>query len=122
MALITIGGTPFPGNPTKYEVKNVDFDSDSSIRSETGVLYRDRVRSGVYTIGATYLCSKADLKTIADLLAPKSFSATFFDPFLSADPTKTMYCGDRTATLSQYVNEAAPTASYWELSFQLIQY
>jgi hypothetical protein len=117
MALITIATTDLP-DPFEYAVTLRDMDSDKSVRDETGVLHRERVRAGVYEVKASFRVSKTQLKTITDAIAPASFSATIFDPTTSSSPTITMYAGDKSAKLA-----IMPGAdSQWEITVSLIQY
>jgi hypothetical protein len=120
MAMITIGATPLP-NPAKYSVDLQDLDSDNTARSETGVLTRDRVRAGVYSVKCTFKVSKTQLKTITDAIAPASFSMTFFDPTTGTNPTITAYAGNRSCDLVGY-KTGAESASRWELSVDFIQF
>lgn len=121
MALITIGAVALP-NPKEYGVTLSDLDSDSTTRSETGILHRDRVRARVYTIQVSFLVTRAQLKTITDAISPVSFSVTFFDPTSSTDVTKTMYAGDKASKLALYPSESAPTVNMWDISFTLIEF
>lgn len=121
--MITVGITALP-NPKEggYKVSLSDLDGEGAGRSGTGVLVRDRIRAGVYKIEVTWIVTKAQLKTITDAIATASFSVTFFDPTTNSDPTKTMYTGDRSASLISYVSEASPANSTWELSLSLIEF
>jgi hypothetical protein len=120
MAMLVIGSTSLP-NPAKYKVTLQDLDSDNTTRSETGVMTRDRVRAGVYTIECSFKVNKTQLKTITDAIAAVSLSVAFFDPTTSSTPTKTMYVGNRSCDLLGY-KTGAESSSLWELSFSLIQY
>jgi len=119
MALIQINGVNLPP-PVEYSVELYDIDSENTKRTETGVLQRDRVRAGVYKIQVKWKVTKAQLKTITDALKPAKFSVMFFDPTTSTNPTKYMYCGDRSANL--ILNKNNPDDSLWELSTSLIEY
>lgn len=119
MALIKIGTTDLP-SPVEYSVTLQDIDSENTKRTETGLLQRDRVRAGVYKIQAKWIVTKAQLKVITDAIASAKFSVTFFDPTTSTNPTKQMYCGDRTANL--ILNKSNPNESMWEFSTSLIEY
>lgn len=119
MALIKVGSTDLPA-PVEYSVTLQDIDSDNTKRTETGLLQRDRVRAGVYKIQAKWIVTKTQLKTITDAIAPAKFSITFFDPTTSTNPTKNMYCGDRSANL--ILNKSNPNESMWELSTSFIEY
>ena len=118
MAMLVVGSTSLP-NPTDYKVMRADIDSENTGRTESGVLQRDRIRSGVYKVETTFRVTRTDLKTITDAIAPVSFSCTFFDPTTSSSPTKTMYAGDRSASLIQSVDGGE---SYWDLTVSLIEF
>lgn len=123
MAMLTIGTTAFP-NPAvgQWKVNLSDLDGDAAGRSGTGVLVRDRIRAAVYQIEAGFILTGAQLEVYVPLLAPASFSVTFYDGKSAAYPTKTMYCGDRTMELVTNISDAAPDATTWKLSFSLIEF
>ena len=120
MAMITIGSTDLP-NPSDYDVTRSDLDSDNTTRSETGVLTRDRVRAGIYSIKCTFKVTKTQLKSITDAISGASFSMTFFDPTTSSSPTITAYAGNRSAKLIKY-KTGDEDNSRWELSVDFIQF
>jgi len=119
MAMIRIDGVDLPA-PVEYSVSLQDLDSENTKRTETGVLQRDRIRAGVYKIQVKWRVTKAQLKIITDALKPAKFSVTFFDPTTNTNPTRQMYCGDRTADLIK--NSSNPDESVWDLSTSLIEY
>lgn len=118
--MIQINGVDLPA-PVEYSVSLQDIDSENTRRTETGMLQRDRVRSGVYKIQIKWRVTRTQLKIITDALKPAKFSATFFDPTTSTTPTRYMYCGDRNADLIYY-KEGFPDDSLWEISTSLIEY
>jgi hypothetical protein len=120
MALIKINGIDMPA-PTKLNVTLQDIDSENTQRTETGLLTRDRVRAGVYKLSITWLVTTANLKKITDAVSAAKFSVTFFDPTTNSNPTKDMYSGDRAGDLKHY-DQKDPSKSYWEISFNLIEY
>jgi len=120
MAMLTINDVQMP-RPTKYKVDVMDLDSENTIRTESGIITRDRIRAGVYKIDVAFEVCKSQLKAIADSIAPESFPVTFFDPFSLTDSTKTMYAGNKSCDLKSYLNEAAPNDSVWELSFSMVE-
>lgn len=120
MAFITIASTALP-NPSEYSVARYDLDSDTTMRSESGMLQRDRVRAGIYKITVKFRVTGSVLKTITDAIAGVSFQCTFFDPTTSSSPTKTMYAGDRTGTLVVSLDGVIAT-SEWDLEVALIEF
>jgi hypothetical protein len=121
MAIITVGSTPLP-NPKEWKVKRADLDSENTTRSETGVLTRDRIRAGVYSISVSWEnITKTQLKTITDAVAGTSFQVTFFDPTTSSHPTITAYASDKDGELA-YFDGTDEANSLWNLSFNIIQF
>lgn len=122
MAMISIGGVALP-NPVDYKVNLQDLDGESTLRSETGHMTRDRVRAGIYKIDVTWRVKKPVLQLITDQLKPAKIDVTFFDPTDSDEQhSAQMYCGDRAGTLKSYTDAGKPEDSLWELSVQLIEY
>ena len=95
---ITINGSIMPP-PTSYKVLVSDLDSENSTRNEAGVLVRDRIRAGVYKIEATWKVPVSRLSLLVNAVQPKSFTVRFFDLTTASYKTKTMYAGDRTASV-----------------------
>lgn len=91
---ITINGTRLP-TPTTYRVQMADLDTENTTRDETGVLHRDRIRSGVYKIIVSWRLRSSILASVISLIQSSSFTVTFFDTNTMTYQTKTMYAGDR---------------------------
>lgn len=91
---ITVGNTQLP-TPVSYRVQMADLDTENTTRDEAGVLHRERIRSGVYKIIASWRLTTAQLSNMVNLLSPASFTVTFFDPNTMSYKTKQMYVGDR---------------------------
>lgn len=72
-------GSFTPISPRSYAVQRSDLDSEDSGRSETGKMFRNRIRAGVYKIQVTWRVNRSQLSAIANAISPDSFSATFFD-------------------------------------------
>ena len=121
--MISIGGTALP-NPTDYEVQLADLDSENTTRNAQGVLLRDRVRGGTYTISIGWEgLTQAQLRSITSAVAPAAVSVSFFDPTTgTANITRQMYAGNRRSRLSVHLNESRRAQSRWDLSFNLIEY
>lgn len=113
-------GSFTPISPKSYGVQRSDLDSEDSGRSETGVMFRNRIRAGVYKIQVTWRVNRSQLSAIATAISPDSFSATFFDPTTASTKTCTMYAGDRSATMVLNADTAAETL--WDLSVNFIEY
>lgn len=84
-------GSFTPISPRSYAVQRSDLDSEDSGRSETGVMFRNRIRAGVYKIQVTWRVNRSQLSAIANAISPDSFSVTFFDPTTASTKTCTMY-------------------------------
>lgn len=113
-------GSFTPISPRSYGVQRSDLDSEDSGRSETGMMFRNRIRAGVYKIQVTWRVNRSQLSAIANAISPDSFSATFFDPTTASTKTCTMYAGDRSATMVLNADTAAETL--WDLSVNFIEY
>lgn len=113
-------GSFTPLSPRTYAVQCSDLDSDDSGRSETGIMFRNRIRAGVYKIQATWRANRSQLSAITNAISNDSFSVTFFDPTTASTKTCTMYAGDRSATMVLNADAAAETL--WDLSVNFIEY
>lgn len=102
---ITIGNYTAP-TPISYEVQRADLDSDETNRSESGYLHRCRVREGVYKVIATWRITGSQLESLTEALSPASFSATFLDLTSCTYQTRTMYAGDKSASVVLGSSEA----------------
>lgn len=123
MAILKINGAALP-NPSAYSVILADFDSQNSTRSAKNArLKRQRIRARAYKISVGWTnISKPTLKSITDKIKNAEFLVTFFNPTESSDTTATMMVGDRTGELSSYTDEDKPNESYWNLSFEIVEY
>jgi hypothetical protein len=120
MALLTIGTTDFAG-VSEYEVYRKSIDGEGTGRDESGLLTRQLITTK-YTIRAVCRIPASSLDDYATAFAPASLSVTFLDPYVAdTSTTATMYIGDRTAKLVQ-LKTGSETASYWDLSFELIEF
>lgn len=106
--------------PKTYNVSLQDLDSEDSGRSETGKMYRNRIRAGVYKIQATWRVNRTDLKMIVDAISEASFSVRFFDPNTASTKTCTMYAGDRSSAM--VLNNDTASDTLWDFSVNFIEY
>lgn len=116
MDFIKIEGKPLPA-PVKYEISKTDIDGENS-KSETGVLHRNLVRSGVYSIDATWRVSEDDLKDVLKLISGISFNAVFMDPDSSAEKSRVMYAAEKSYSCIGFDGGK----SWWNLSAKLIEF
>lgn len=117
--LIWIGNSLMPA-PRTYRVDLQDIDSSDSGRSETGVMYRNRVRSNVYKIIATWRVNRPDLNTLVTAITPASFEVKFFDPNTASTKACTMYAGDRSSTMIK--NDDKANETWWDFTVNFIEY
>lgn len=113
-------GNITPEAPVSFSVHRSDIDSNDTGRSETGVLYRNRIRAGVYKLQVAWRVNKQQLAVITSAISADSFSVTFFDPTSSLEKTCTMYAGDRSAALVLNGDSAADTL--WDLTVNFIEF
>lgn len=121
MVLLNIEGVDMP-NPTSYQVGVKDLDSESSVRSESGLLHRDRIRAGVRTIEVGWTVKTEDISKILKASAKESVTVKFFDPEDNAIRTSEMYAGDRVPVLKVLTDNSGATSAWWDLSFTLTEF
>ena len=119
MALLNINNVDMP-KPTTYQVSVQDLDSSESVRSESGVLHRDRVRAGVRKIEVGWTVRTAESSKILKAVSGESFTVKFFDPQQNSVETATMYAGDKTVSLKNLIGDTGAATTLWEVSFSLI--
>lgn len=117
MDFLKINGQVMP-NPQAggYSVTTSDLDSESTTRSETGMLNRDRVRENIYKIMYKCLVTTDELEKVANATSPVKFDVTFF--FCGDFITKEMYAGDKTVNFIIRKDDT----EYWEFSCNFIEY
>ena len=121
MGLLNINNVDMP-KPTSYQVGVQDLDSAETVRSESGILHRDRIRVGVRKISVSWTVKAADISKILKAVQNESCTVKFFDPQENSVKTATMYAGDRVPTLSVQTNENDTDNTWWDLSFDLIEF
>ena len=121
MGLLNINNVDMP-KPTSYQVGVQDLDSAETVRSESGMLHRDRVRAGVRKISVSWTVKAADISKILKAVQNESCTVKFFDPQENSVKTATMYAGDRVPTLSVQTNENDTDNTWWDLSFDLVEF
>ena len=121
MGLLNIDNVDMP-KPTSYQVGVQDLDSAETVRSESGILHRDRIRAGVRKISVSWTVKAADISKILKAVQNESCTVKFFDPQENSIKTATMYAGDRVPTLSVQTNENDTDNTWWDLSFDLVEF
>ena len=79
MGLLNINNVDMP-KPTSYQVGVQDLDSAETVRSESGILHRDRIRAGVRKISVSWTVKAADIsKILKAVLLPRFIFKEFKD-------------------------------------------
>lgn len=100
-------GSYQPPAPTSYEVQRADLDSENTSRNEAGYMNRDRIRSGVYKIVAKWRLTASQLAPFVTAISGVSFSVRFLDLTTASYVTRSMYVGDRSASVVVGDNSAS---------------
>lgn len=117
--LLYIGNELMPALRS-YKVDLQDIDSADSGRSETGVMFRNRVRAGVYRIQATWRVRREQLNRIISAISPAAFSVRFFDPNTDSMQSCSMFAGDRSSNM--LLNCSEPGETWWDFSVEFVEY
>lgn len=103
-----------------YKVDLQDIDSADSGRSETGVMFRNRVRAGVYRIQATWRVRREQLNRIISAISPAAVEVRFFDPNTDSVQVRTMFAGDRSSAM--LLNSEVAGETWWDFSVEFVEY
>lgn len=106
--------------PRTYAVYKQDVDSEDTGRTETGVMYRNRLRNNVYKIVATWRVPTSKLKIVTDSITASKFNVYFYDPTSTEYRTVSAYAGDRQAEM--ILNGDTDDDTWWDLSVNFIGY
>ena len=121
MYFLKIGGTVLP-TPCEYSVSYKDIDSADSTRSdETGVLHRNRVRSGVISCEAKWRINGSQSNILGVNLSEQILSVTLLDPAGGNYKTCDMYAESFKCDFYQQQN-ASENQSYWEIECRLTEF
>lgn len=121
--IINVGGTWLPGI-AKYHVTLEDIDSDSSNRSEAGILHRDVIRSSVIHAQVTHIVNQEELTTICGLIKEDStVEMTLFCPGRGdPDVESTFYVSKVDFDLIRYKEPSTKeVADWWQLNYTLVE-
>lgn len=120
MKLLTINGVDI-ANPTKYDLTFSDLDSSGTSRSVSGVLHRERVRSGILKLSLAWeMLSYDEMTTIMNATSGESFTVNYFYG-TSTMKSAVMYAGDKVLSLAA-TNKNNILDTRWNLSINLISY
>lgn len=110
--VIYINGQNFSENLTKYDVGYSDIDSNNSGRSESGVMFRDRVRSNVAKLELEWtMLTSTELEYILNEISQSKFDVEYY---FGESKEAYMYAGDK--KIEKLV------VDYWKLSVNLIEF
>lgn len=117
IVLISINGEAMP-TPAEggYSVTLSDLDSENTSRSETGVLHRERVRTGVCKISANWYVDRTELERLVISTKPDKLTVRYY--FGGEYKTATMYAGDKTIALDKIYDGG----SYWNFTCSFTEY
>ena len=122
MNLMEIDGAALPAPLAGgYTVTRSDLDGNTT-RSETGIMFRDRVRAGVYKIESEWEMSMTQLAEMVELISPASFNLKFFDITTCQFVTRKMYVSDRTATVIDYIDENNTNIATCSLACSFVEF
>lgn len=122
MTLIKVDGTALPTPLADgYTISRSDLDGSATGRGEDGVMFRDRVREGVYKIDLKWHLSMDELSSVVRAISPASFTVEFFDLTTCAFVTRTMYAGDRSGSVVTYIDASDPSSAICELSCNFVE-
>lgn len=118
---IRIGLVDLP-TPSEYTYTEADFDSPDSKRSETGILYRRRIRRGVRTIKCKWnAITTEQLNVILIACEPVKINVYYFDPKSTAEDKLSTFSGyaqaTRNATIVRPRYDSSQTLWSFECTF-----
>ncbi len=76
---LKIDGVKMP-TPSDFSPTYSDFDSNSSTRSETGVLKREVIRKNVHSPSFDFILKTPQLRTLMTAIKPDKISVEYADP------------------------------------------
>lgn len=124
---LKINGVKMP-TPSGFTYVEADFDTEDSVRSNTGILSRNRVRRGVLSPEYTWnAITTAQLNTILAAIEPVAVQVIAFDPKnTNADTTPyqkefTAYAA-ATRKASVVLPRDDPMDTLWKISIAFIEY
>lgn len=124
---LTINGVKMP-TPSGFTYVEADFDTEDSVRSNVGLLSRNRVRRGVLSPEYTWnAITTAQLNAILTAIEPIAVQVTAFDPKnTNADttPYQKTFTGYAQATrkASVVLPKDNPMETLWKISIAFIEY
>lgn len=106
--------TPLSGG---YSVSLSDLDSENTNRGEDGIMFRERIRAGIYKITYQAQVTTEQLEAIIAAIEADKLSVTFyFGKLVTAE----MYAGDKSINL--LAKDSVHDSDRWEIGFNLIQF
>lgn len=116
--MITINGVDLP-SPASFKYTRSDLDSSDTGRNELGIMQRDRIRQGVYSLDLEWKgLTSSQLHLIETAVEPASLTVRFPTP--AGYQTKRMYVSDRSIEMIIYKDNIDKIR--WDISFKLVEY
>ncbi len=97
--LISVGGVTTLPCPGKFIVKLSDVSSSDAGRTQSGLMYKNRIGQAVHIELAWNALSTADASRVLGAFNPEYISVRYIDPYVGGAVTRTFYVGDRTAPM-----------------------
>lgn len=115
MALLSIGGVAIP---TPSELNLGVMDLSKAERNANGFMVIERIATKQKLELKYNFLMGPDLQSLLNKLSPTFYDVTYLDPTTNAFVTKSMYCGDRSVGMVDYINNVP---RYSDLTFSLIE-
>lgn len=118
MDFLKISSTVLPA-PTSCSIMEYDMDSESTGRSESGYMMRERIRSNLCKMELSWnRLTPAQVRLIRGAISDAFVEVTV--RFLGAERTMIMYAGDRSYT-PHFTDNDGEKLERWDVSFSLTE-
>jgi hypothetical protein len=115
MALVTIGGVAVP-TPTEFQVGYQDI--SKAERNASGTMIIERIATKRKLFFTYAFITHTDASKLLKMLAPTTYTVTYYDPHDNQMKSGSFYCGDRQLGFIDYQNGIP---RYKEFNFNLIE-
>lgn len=123
MTLMEVNGKALPAPVSDgYTITLSDIDSSNTGRSESGVMFRDRMRAGVYKLEVTWEMPLKELTEVLSIISPAKFRMKFFDITTGSFVTRDMYVGDRSGSILNYLDEGDTDSAMCQLTCNFVEF
>jgi hypothetical protein len=122
---LKIDGVKTP-TPKSFTPVYSDFDSDNSLRDETGYLSRECIRSSQVAPKFEWVINTKDLKKLLNMIKNEHLQVTFFDPMMLGDENGGMHTFDGYAQATRQPKLVLQKEKYedcmWSFECSFIEY